>query len=162
MKYKLLNIIAFVFLVSVMYQCKNNEKQKQEMMIGKIKQSDFLKTPYKTWYEEEYSTYDIDSTTLDSIDLKDTNIKILFGSWCSDSRREVPRFIKILKYKNYNFDSLEIIGLDREKQAPIYQENILNIEFVPTFVIFKNNNEVGRIIESPNNSLEKDLGAILK
>ncbi len=161
MKWKLLNITAFLVLVLAMYQCKNNKKQKQEMMIGKIEQSDFLKAPYKTWYEEEDLMYDIDSTTLDSIDLRGTNIKVLFGSWCSDSRREVPRFIKILKYKNYNFDSLEMIGLNREKQAPIYQENTLNIEFVPTFVIFKNNKEIGRIVESPNNSLEKDLSVIL-
>ncbi len=160
MRYTSFNVIVFLVLISAIYQCKNSDKQ--NMMMGKIKENDFLKPPYKTWYEEEYSTYDIDSTILDSIDLRGINIKFLFGSWCSDSRREVPRFIKILKYKNYNFDSLEMIGLDREKQAPIYQENTLNIEFVPTFVIFKNNSEIGRIIESPDNSLEKDLSIILK
>ncbi len=161
MKYRLLNIVFFLLLVSVMYQCKSNEKKKQEMMIGKIQQNDFLKEPYKTWYEEEYLMYDLDSTTLDSIDLTGTNIKILFGSWCSDSRREVPRFIKMLEYKNFNFDSLGMIGLNREKQAPIYEKNTLNVELVPTFIIFKNKNEIGRIIESPNNSLEKDLSVIL-
>ena len=37
----------------------------------------------------------------------------------------------------------------------------LNIEKVPTFIFYKNGIEIGRIIESPEKSIEKDFLKIL-
>ncbi len=164
----LYNTIIILVLGLSFAQCKNTPnndkkiKKEEVMMIGNVKKTDFLKQPFETWYKQEYKDYKTDSTTIDSVNLNDIEIKILFGSWCSDSRREVPRFLKILDYKNYDYNELKIIGLDRNKEAPSYKNNTLNIEYVPTFVFFKNNKEIGRIIESPTNSLEKDMLSILQ
>jgi len=87
---------------------------------------------------------------------------IYFGSWCSDSRREIPRFFKIIDYLNIDYDKIIITGLDRNKTAPNYQENKWNIQFVPTFIFLnKNKKEIGRIIETPIESLEQDFLDIL-
>jgi hypothetical protein len=37
----------------------------------------------------------------------------------------------------------------------------LKIEFVPTFIFFKNDVEIGRIVEAPTESLEIDMVKIL-
>ncbi len=37
----------------------------------------------------------------------------------------------------------------------------LEIEMVPTFIIMNGNKEIGRIVESPVNTLEEDLVEIL-
>jgi hypothetical protein len=47
------------------------------------------------------------------------------------------------------------------KQSPGHEERGLNIRRVPTLLIFENQREVGRVVESPVTSLEKDILAIV-
>jgi len=89
------------------------------------------------------------------------NIEIYMGTWCSDSRREVPRFLKILDLAIFDFHKLKIISVDRDKISPTHEEIGRNIEYVPTFIIHKNNLEIGRIVEFPIITLEGDLINIL-
>ncbi|MEZ4907148.1 MAG: thioredoxin family protein [Saprospiraceae bacterium] len=91
----------------------------------------------------------------------DISIKVFLGTWCSDSRREVPRFIKILNEAGFDMQNLEIMCLDRDKKAPDYTSNTFNIQYVPTFIVYQKNKELGRIIETPENTLETDLLKIL-
>ena len=133
------------------------------IMIGKVSKKDFKKAPYKDWFDKEYNSYALDKNSLDKIKskIKTKKVLIFFGSWCSDSRREVPRFIKILDYLNIKYRKVHITGLDRTKKAPNYQDNIYNIQYVPTFIIFDGLKEMGRIIETPEETLELDLVKIL-
>ena len=45
--------------------------------------------------------------------------------------------------------------------SPNGEEQGLEIGFVPTYIFFRNREEVGRIVENPMQSLEKDMLAIL-
>ena len=83
------------------------------------------------------------------------------GTWCSDSQREVPRFFKILDQLAFNFNNITLIGVNRAKQADNTEVNELNIELVPTIIFFIDGKEIGRIIESPEENLEKDMVKIL-
>jgi hypothetical protein len=47
------------------------------------------------------------------------------------------------------------------KQSPGHEERGLNILRVPTLLIYENGHEVGRVVESPVTSLEKDMFAIV-
>jgi thiol-disulfide isomerase/thioredoxin len=38
------------------------------------------------------------------------------GTWCGDSKREVPRFIKILKSVDFPMENLKIVALDKRKE----------------------------------------------
>ena len=84
------------------------------------------------------------------------------GTWCPDSRREVPRFMKILDAWNFSPGMLTFIGVDNGKLSPIGEYDQLEIQRVPTFIIYKNNIEAGRIIENPVTSLEQDMVNILR
>ena len=83
------------------------------------------------------------------------------GTWCPDSRREVPRFMKILNIWQFPATKLTFIGVDNAKLSPVGEYNSLDIQRVPTFIIYKNNIEAGRIIENPTTSLEQDIVNIL-
>ncbi len=134
------------------------------LMLGSITKKEFKKSPYKKWFNDEYVSYKIDKQNLDKIkdEISNKDFLIYFGSWCSDSRREVPRFIKIMDYLDINYKNVHFTALDRSKSAPNYDKNKWNILYVPTFIILSNGREIGRIIETPEESLELDLVKILQ
>ena len=120
--------------------------------------------PHASWYLKEYDTYMPESDALNQlsdISKEDLSIKIVMGTWCPDSRREVPRFMRILDVWQFPAEKVTFIGVDVNKVSPIGDYDKLNIERVPTFIIYKNNIEVGRIIEVPKTSLEQDIVNIL-
>ncbi|HZY26606.1 MAG TPA: thioredoxin family protein, partial [Bacteroidales bacterium] len=91
----------------------------------------------------------------------DITIKVVMGTWCPDSRREVPRFMKVLNLWHFPVSKLTFIGVDNEKKSPVGEYVNLGIVRVPTFIVYKNNIEAGRIIENPSTSLEQDIVNIL-
>jgi hypothetical protein len=54
-----------------------------------------------------------------------------------------------------------MIAVDSKKQASGLDITAYDIERVPTFIIYKEGKEIGRIIETPVQSLEADLQKIL-
>ena len=127
-----------------------------------------LKTLRKqSWFKDEYNRYKMNDT-LQRIaeNLSKHKIIVFGGGWCSDTRRELPRFIKILDQLNYPMQNLEIIFLDRDKKCErcklINTPNNHNVKFVPTFIIIDaSGKEKGRIVENPSLTLEKDLENIV-
>lgn len=74
--------------------------------------------------------------------------------------------IKILQAASFDTSHLRLIFVDNStkkyKQSPQHEEAGKNIHHVPTIIVYEKNKEIGRIIESPVASLEKDLLAILR
>jgi thiol-disulfide isomerase/thioredoxin len=95
------------------------------------------------------------------LDKNDLTIQIVMGTWCPDSRREVPRFMRVLYQLKFPSENVTFIGVDNSKVAPIGDFDKFNIQRVPTFIFLKNKVEAGRIIENPVTSLEQDMLNIL-
>ncbi len=137
------------------------------LLLGKCKIEDFKKEPFSKWFNKNYKNYSPDTTFINKLknNINDLEIIIFLGSWCGDSKREFPRFIKILDIINFNYNNLQIYALDRRKgkemTTPTGIEKNYNIIRVPTFIFIKNNNEIGRIIETPVLSLEEDMFQIV-
>ena len=97
--------------------------------------------------------------------IEDYEILLFMGTWCGDSKREVPRFLKVLDELQFPEEQLTMVALSREanlyKQSPQHEEAGLNIHRVPTFIIYKKGKEVNRIVEEPVESLENDLHQII-
>jgi len=56
---------------------------------------------------------------------------------------------------------MRLIMLDRDKKSGQNIEDGKDIHHVPTFIFLKNGTEIGRIVESPIESLEEDMFNIL-
>jgi thiol-disulfide isomerase/thioredoxin len=97
--------------------------------------------------------------------LKTFKIKVFLGTWCGDSKREVPNFYKILDTAKFPESQLQVIAVNRTedayKQSPNHEEKGLNIHRVPTFIFYKNGKEVNRIVEHPKETLERDIYKIV-
>jgi hypothetical protein len=133
-------------------------------ILGYFKPVQLTHYPYSTWLMKGYDDYQVNTDALNKlldIDKEGITLKIVMGVWCPDSRREVPRFMKVLAAWHFPTDKTVFIGVDDAKQSPIGEYAGLEIQRVPTFIIYKNNIEAGRIIENPVTSLEQDMVNIL-
>lgn len=157
-----------IYSVSIITQDFNtvitDEKSGKPMLIGYTTLEAFTDTSFSWWWNSEYNLYEVDTSFVVELetDLRDVQIEIILGTWCSDSRREVPRLFKILDAVHYPIGSVEIISVNRDKVGLNNEVDGLQIDFVPTIIFIRNNEELGRIVEMPYETLEKDIIAIIK
>lgn len=89
-------------------------------------------------------------------------VTVYFGAWCPDSRREVPRLWRALERAGGDVPfTVEYIALDTDFEAGDIDISGADVDFVPTFVVHRDGEEVGRIVESAPDLLERDLHALL-
>ena len=165
MKKRIIPLISFLILLGCASSKELNtivfsEQTNQDILTGNGNREVLKKEPFASWYINEYANYNVDIETLEKISnegLKNITVQVILGTWCPDSRREVPRFYKIMDHLNYPEEKIILIGVNRNKEAPVKKFQDLQIERVPTFIFYKKQNEIGRIVETPLKSLEKDL-----
>jgi len=103
---------------------------------------------------------------------RELRIVCVLGTWCSDSRREVPRFWKVMEACGLAPESLEMLAVGRvdDPAAKAWEESRgvvpgyrdrYGVQLVPTFIVYEGGLELGRIVETPTVSLEADLAALL-
>jgi thiol-disulfide isomerase/thioredoxin len=149
----------------VIDQPETDFSEQSTWLLGYFTKSRLSSSPHSEWFIKGYDSYNPDNdiiSQLNAIPKDILTIKIVLGTWCPDSRREVPRFMRIIDLWQYPAEKITFIGVDNAKLSPVGEYESLNIERVPTFIIYKNNIEAGRIIENPKTSLEQDMVNILK
>lgn len=163
---KILAIIIFIPALSFAQDggsVSTNEKTDENMLIGLCTREAFNDSAFSWWWNSGYEMYEVDEETLSSLEDKmdDVSVTIIMGTWCSDSRREVPRFFKIVDWLLYPKEKITLIAVDRDKKAGTIDTSEYGITLVPTFIFIRDGAEIGRITEAPQESLEKDLTAIV-
>ncbi len=165
---KAVYLILFMLTLSQLnaQKCKlyqTDPKNGKSMLVGKIKRQHLESRDFKDWFNAEYSAYTPDQETLLKLKplLKNVRIVLVMATWCSDSRREVPRFYQILDQAGFTSKHMKVLSVDRDKKAGKFKTSDLNVTLVPTFIIYRKGREIGRIVETPVESLEKDLLNIL-
>jgi thiol-disulfide isomerase/thioredoxin len=135
------------------------QKNDRGYLIGVANKASFEDASFKTWFDSRYSEYKTDPLVIEKLkkEINKFTIKGFMGTWCGDSRREVPRFYKILEETGFDQDYFELINVGRNKKTPDNLQEGFNIIRVPTFIFFKDGKEVGRFVEYPRETLEKDL-----
>ncbi|MCU7493937.1 MAG: thiol reductase thioredoxin [Ignavibacteria bacterium] len=159
---KFLVFLSFIAFFSLNAQDKlktiTDEKSGKPMLVGIASRSAFQDTSYSWWYNSEYDNYRVKTKDLEGVaaKIKDFNITIVMGTWCSDSHREIPRFFKILDTLNFPENRIKLIMVDRQRKDLSGEVDSLKIELVPTIIFYNMGKEEGRITEAPQETLEKD------
>ena len=110
-------------------------------------------------FKRNYDAYEV-TAGIDGLPA-DLKVKILFGTWCHDSEREVPRMLKLLAASGVKEDNISLISLDIRKEEPEGRAKALAVRFTPTFIFFSDDAELGRIIERPVESLQADIAEMV-
>jgi thiol-disulfide isomerase/thioredoxin len=166
---KLINISAIVLLfiqpgclVKPDLSSARVIKDGEEILWGQVTARQLF-FDYPEW-KIEFDDYQVDTAALS--DFKSDHqlaVEIFFATWCEDSQREVPRFLKINTLLHYfPEDSIKMYAVDRKKHLANDLCSVRNITKVATFIFYRSGGEIGRIIEYPQSTLENDLKSILE
>ncbi len=110
-------------------------------------------------FQENFDQYEVLEATAKIP--ADVSVLIFFGTWCHDSQREVPKMLKILEAVGFSQDSMKMVTLDYSKTDPEGLAIANAVEFTPTFIFFREQKEVGRIVEKPATTLEESMIELL-
>ncbi len=160
-------IILSLFLGCISYNKPNSKKVFKDgvnILYGEITRDDLF-SEYPAWLDN-YLDYEPDSTIIDSLSVPypDLKVEIFLGTWCSDSRREVPRFFKTVDESKFvENNQIKLWAVDRSKSLESGLTDERGIISVSTFILYRNETEIGRIIERPeNDNIETDLLSIIE
>lgn len=166
MKFSLFLSIFTFLSISIFAQDDNHrvidEKSGKEILLGTVTR-DGLKT-MGNWFDSTYMAYEPNAALISSIKAHSSNypwVFIVMGTWCSDSREQVPHFLKILDQLDYPTEQIFMVAVDRDKKAGNFCVGDYGIKLVPTFIFTVDGDETGRIVETPLINLEQDFLNIL-
>jgi tetratricopeptide (TPR) repeat protein len=154
----------FILLTVLILSAFSVRAQKDPRLLGICASADFDRQPYAEWYKPNYENYSPNAEIIAQLKKSGPSaftLKIVFGSWCGDSKRELPKMMKVLNAAGFPEKNILLIGvydsLEVYKQAPEREEKGLHIYRVPTFIVYQKGKEIGRIVEYAVESLERDL-----
>ncbi|RKQ43289.1 thioredoxin-like protein [Roseivirga pacifica] len=150
---------ALLLLISLLLNGLPNEDLNKEVTVngrtflyGKINRAGLQSNSYGKWFNTIYNSYqpsaDI-SSKVDKAKLKDIHFKVFLGTWCGDSKRNVPAFYKTLDQLAIPDSKVEAWALDLRKKGPNQEEQQYKIYRVPTIIVYRAGRELGRFIERP-------------
>jgi len=139
--------------------------QAHEALVGTVTREQIESTQADWKQSEDAASPDLGAARSLATVRPGAEVTVFLGTWCGDSRREVPRLWRALDAATASGGTLPFqihyIGVDRQKKQPAAPIANYEIEFVPTLIVFRQGREVGRIVEQAPNGVERDLLALL-
>ncbi|MGA9119141.1 MAG: thioredoxin family protein [Bacteroidota bacterium] len=122
-----------------------------------------LERPVHAEFKIGYDTAAVQTPFIPMLRSVDQGVKVIvfLGTWCPDSRRYVPHFLKVADLAGIPEENVKLYCVDRSKKSNDGLTASYKIELVPTFIFLKGGMEIGRIVESPQLSIEQDMLTIL-
>ncbi len=116
-------------------------------------------------WREEYDATTPDRAALERLGsaIESYRIVTVLGSWCHDSRREVPRLVKVLDQLETPVFTHEMIGVDRTRriddpEVAVFAGVERTVDLVATIVVFDTAGvELGRVVETAEKPIEELL-----
>ena len=138
-----------------------DQKTDKPLLRGQITFKDITTESAFPWIHDEYQANERIVSKLKKL-LPKYRLVVFIGTWCEDTQYLLPQLYRTLQDASFDFNALEMYGVNRAKKGLNAEHQIYNLERVPTIIIMDRFKEVGRIVESVNSSIEKDLLDILE
>ncbi|MEJ2534792.1 MAG: thioredoxin family protein [Gammaproteobacteria bacterium] len=141
--------------------CGPDEEKKEVILTGELGFEDLRQQP---GYDDNFAAYEPDPELVSALQEVETATELvaIIGTWCPDCHRETPRLARILEEVNNPAITIRYIGIDRTRTDPQGLAMAYDFQRIPTIMVFQGGEEIGRIVESPEVTLEHDLVRILE
>ena len=166
-QFTLLAVLALLIGCSAPINQEKENKDGEQILVGTIDWNGLIAENYGGWFVPGYQNYQVDEASLTQVEpvIQDVSVTVFLGTWCEDSQVQVPQFYKMMDHLGYDITTMEVIALERLENrdlvGPNGEEKGMNITHVPTFIFYKDGEELGRIVEYPRRTIEKDMVEIL-
>jgi len=154
----LISLIVIVSLhgIAQINSTVDDPKSKNEILIGYCNIEGLQKGDYGTHFNNHYNVYEPSKASIKKLERKLDNVELQL---CLEHGVRIVKrsssFYKVLDDAGYNDSLVKVIAVTRDKKAVFFDIDNLDIKRVPTFIIYENGEEIGRIIETPKNHLKK-------
>lgn len=140
------------------------ESKGTKIVVGKFTRSLLESDSSFAWFRLNYDAFTPDSASIAylSTAAQDVHFIVIGGTWCGDTKHELPKFFKTVSLSHIPETNMEMYGVDRSKKSNDGVTEKYGITRVPTFILFSDGKEIGRIVESTKNGMEFDLADLLK
>ncbi|MDA8020995.1 MAG: thioredoxin family protein [Thermoanaerobaculia bacterium] len=114
----------------------------------------------EAWEPEEEGEAEAMEVLDSLVDGSDVSFEVVFGTWCGDSRRSVP---KLLAASDRLGLDVSLVAIRRGFEEPLHYARENRITNVPTILVKRRGLEIGRFVERPRSaSVITDLAAIVE
>ncbi len=116
------------------------------------------------WYAANQKAYQPETAILNDMETaKDKFQFVIFGgTWCEDTQFILPKFFKLQEQAGVADNRISFFGVNREKQTLGNLAAAFKIINVPTIIVMKDGQEVGRVVEyGKTGKWDKELSDIL-
>ena len=136
--------------------------EEEVVLLGNLTREE-IESALPDWVAEQVEANPDPEAAADlAAELPGAEVTIYLGTWCSDSRRELARLWRALDEAGVLSPAeLRYIGVDRDKVEPVEWIGAETIYLVPTLIVRRQGEEIGRIVESSPNGIERDLASLL-
>jgi thiol-disulfide isomerase/thioredoxin len=163
-------LYGVLFFVVILSGCSSpkfvmqDSETKEAMLIGSATWSDWKKNAAWAMYDD--STYTPNDTAIKRLAALaksgDVSFMLFAGSWCGDSKHEVPKLSVVFKQVGVAWEKVSLYGVTRQKRENTGTAEQYAVKRVPTLIVLRKGKEVGRIVEIPKETIEKDLVSMLE
>lgn len=135
-----------------------------KVLKGYFHRQDLERDSLFSWFGTNYHAYPVDSATVSALTplMDDVHFVVVLGTWCGDSKREVPHCCRVFDAAGVKESAVKYFGVDRTKKSGDGTTDKYNVARVPTIIVFRGDQELGRIVEHPRETPEKDLLRLLQ
>ncbi len=116
------------------------------------------------WFIENGKYGEADASAVAAFQKNGSKISLLVfcGTWCHDSQNLLPKFYKLIDKAGFPESKIVLVAVDKSKIAVQNLHVKYQLKTVPTFIVFVNGKEVGRVEEyGKTGYMEKELGEIV-
>ncbi|MGZ5244093.1 MAG: thioredoxin family protein [Bacteroidia bacterium] len=123
-----------------------------------------------SWFREGYAAYSPNTEIVTKLDDESRHLgfTVFGGSWCKNCQDLLPKFYKTMDAAKIPGSRIKLYGMDRNIKTVVHKNPMetvqdCGVKEVPTFIIFYDTKEVGRIVEKlTSESLEADILRIVE
>ena len=131
-------------------------------LLGPIQREDILR--HRPEWQALVASYNPKPEAVERLrDLRrEVRVEVFMGTWCTDSRDRVTAYFKVLDLVDNPMIHTSCFGVpeDRSKRSRYFGGRA--VEKLPTFIVYVDGKEKGRIVETPAKSIEEDLLALIE
>lgn len=168
-RYQILSLSLLILLPMSLFSQQFNQSiedpvRNRPILIDQIDRQGLLTGEMGEFFQVDYDAYLPEDEVVDSLrnSYEGIRLHVVLGSWCGDSKEQMPRLLKVLDQSGFDISQLMMTGVDSHKKGRTTDVGPLEILKVPTVIVYRDGKEAGRIIETPVETLEKDLLNILR